>query len=101
MTIGAHDLELIKKEVAGIREFYNARIDSEMPPIKEELERIAAQVTRGQEMWRDGEKQAILSAYGGLDRPKVPAALSWQSWQPWDFIVKQSIQPAWSTTVSA
>ena len=72
MTIGAHELEIIKKEVAGIREFYNARLDADIPPIREEVERIAAQVGRIQNMWREGEKQAILASYGGLDRPRVP-----------------------------
>ena len=72
MTIGAHELELIKKEVAGIREFYSARLDADIPPIREEVDRIAAQVGRIQNMWREGEKQAILASYGGLDRPRVP-----------------------------
>ena len=72
MTIGAQELNLIKKEVASIREFYNARMDADLPPIKEEVERIAAQVARIQDMWRREEKQAILTKYGGLDRPRVP-----------------------------
>ena len=72
MTIGVHDLELIKKEVAGIQEFYNARMDKDIPPIKEEVDRITAQVTRIQEMWREGEKRAILANHGGADRPRVP-----------------------------
>ena len=71
MTIGAQDLELIKKEVGNIRDFYNARMDSEIVPIREELGRVTAQVRRIQDMWREGEKQAILSKYGGLDRPRV------------------------------
>ena len=72
MTIGTQDLELIKKEVAGIREFYDARISSEIPPLKEEIGRIAAQVAGVQEKWRQGEKEAILAKYGGGDRPRVP-----------------------------
>ena len=72
MTIGAQDLELIKKEIAGIQEFYNARMDKDIPPIKEEVDRITAQVARIQEMWREGEKGAILANYGGVDRPRVP-----------------------------
>ena len=71
MTIGTQGLELIKKEVAGIRDFYNARLDADLPPLKEEIGRIAAQVATVQEMWRQGEKQAILSKYGGLERPRV------------------------------
>ena len=35
MTIGTQDLELIKKEIAGIEEFYNARMNKDIPPIKE------------------------------------------------------------------
>ena len=72
MTIGTEDLELIKREVAGIREFYNARLDSDLPPIKEEVDRLAARVSRLQEMWRDGEKRAILGKLGDADRPRVP-----------------------------
>ena len=72
MTIGAHELDLIKREVASIREFYNARIDAEVPPIKEEVDRITAQLARINDIWRDGEKRAILAQYGGADRPRVP-----------------------------
>ncbi len=36
MAIGAQDLEVIKQEVAGIREFYESRMDAEIPPLKEE-----------------------------------------------------------------
>ena len=72
MTIGAHDLELIKKEIAGIQEFYNARMDKDIPPLKEEVDRITAQVTRIHDLWREGEKRAILSNYGGVERPRVP-----------------------------
>ena len=72
MTIGTQDLELIKKEVAGIRDFYNARINADIPPLKEEIGRIAAQVATVQEMWRQGEKDAILAKYGGRERPRVP-----------------------------
>ena len=71
MTIGTQDMELIRKEVAGIRDFYNSRMDQELPPVKEEIERIAAQVGRIQKMWRSGEKQAILAKYGSEDRPEV------------------------------
>ena len=71
MTIAAQDLELIKRELTGIREFYDARIDSEIPPLKEEVDRIAGQLGRVQEMWRDGEKRALLSRFGGSERPRV------------------------------
>ncbi len=72
MTIGAQDLELIKKEVAGIRDFYQSRMDSEIPPLKGEVDRISTQLARIQEMWRDGEKKAILAKYSGGDRARVP-----------------------------
>ena len=72
MTISAQDLDLIKKEVAGVKEFYNGRIDSELPPLKEEVNRVSAQIARIREMWKNGEKQALLGKYGGADRPRVP-----------------------------
>ncbi len=72
MTIGAQELSMIKREVASIRDFYDARMDKEIPPLKEEVDRVASQVARIQDLWRDGEKQAVLSKYGGLDRPRVP-----------------------------
>ena len=72
MTIGAHELDLIRKEVGSIREFYSSRMDAEIPPLKEEVDRIASQIIRVQEMWKDGEKQAILQKYAGDDRPRVP-----------------------------
>ena len=72
MTIGTQDLELIRKEVAGIRDFYSSRMDQELPPVKEEMERLARQVGHLQEMWRSGEKHAILAKYGSADRPRVP-----------------------------
>ncbi|MDA1128114.1 MAG: hypothetical protein O2913_05370 [Chloroflexi bacterium] len=56
MTIVAQDLELIKRELSGIREFYDARIDKEIPPLKEEMDRITGQLNRVQEMWRTSEK---------------------------------------------
>ena len=71
MTIGAQDLELIKKEVAGIRDFYQSRMDSELPPLKAEVDRIATKLAQIQEMWRDGEKRAILAKYSGGDRTRV------------------------------
>jgi len=71
MTIAAQDLELIKQELSGIREFYDARIDKDIPPIKEEMERIGRQLSKVQGMWRDGEKRALLSRSGGTERPRV------------------------------
>ena len=72
MNLGAQDIELIKREVAGIRDFYQSRMDTEIPPLKEEVSRVAAQLSRVQEMWRDGERRGILERFGGDDRPRVP-----------------------------
>lgn len=72
MTLGTQDIELIKREVAGIRDFYQSRMDTEIPPLKDEVGRIAAQLGRVQEMWRDGERRGILEKFGGADRPRVP-----------------------------
>ncbi len=71
MTLASKDMELIKREVAGIRDFYQSRWDSELPPLKEEVSRVAAQLGRIQELWRDGEKRAILAKFGGEDRPRA------------------------------
>jgi hypothetical protein len=72
MALGTQDIELIKREVASIRDFYQSRMDSELPPLKEEVSRVAAQLTRVQELWRDGEKRSMLSKFGGDDRLRVP-----------------------------
>ncbi len=71
MTLAAQDIELIKREVAGIRDFYQSRMDSEIPPLKEEVGRVAVQLGRIQELWREGEKRALLAKFGGEDRPRV------------------------------
>ena len=71
MTLGTQDIELIKREVAGIRDFYQSRLDAELPPLQEEVGRIAAQLGRVQEQWRDGERRSILAKYGGDERPRA------------------------------
>ena len=71
MTLGAQDLELIKREVAGIRDFYQSRLDAELPPLQEELGRLAVQLGQVQEHWREGERRAILNQYAGDDRPRA------------------------------
>jgi HK97 family phage major capsid protein len=71
MTIAAHDLELIKRELTGIREFYESRMDSGLPPIKEELDRVSGQFSKVQELWREGEKRALLQRHGGGERSRV------------------------------
>jgi HK97 family phage major capsid protein len=72
MALGTQDIELIKREVASIRDFYQSRMDSEIPPLKEEVSRVAAQLNRVRDLWRDGEKRSILSKFSGDDRPRVP-----------------------------
>ena len=64
-------MDLIKREVASVREYYQSRMDADIPPLKEELDRIAAQLTKAQDAWRDGEKRAILAKFSGGDRPRV------------------------------
>ena len=71
MTIGTQDLELIKKEVAGIRESYQSRLDSEIPPLQDEVKRLGDQVGKIQDLWREGEKRSILARFGGGDRPRA------------------------------
>ena len=72
MTIGTQDLELIKREVASVREYYQSRMDQEIPPLKEEVDRVAAQLARVQDNWREGEKRAILSQISAAGRSRVP-----------------------------
>ncbi len=71
MTLGTYEMDLIKREMAGIRDFYQARMDAELPPLQEEVSRLSAQLGQAQERWRDGEKRAILAKYGGDDRPRA------------------------------
>ena len=40
--------------------------------MKEEVGRIASQIARVHDMWRDGEKRAILAKYSDMDKPRVP-----------------------------
>ena len=58
--------------MAAIREYDQSRTDSEIPPLKEEVDRVAPQLNHVHEMWWDGEKRAILSKYSGGDRSRVP-----------------------------
>ena len=71
MAIGTQDMEIIKREVAGIRDYYRSRMDTELPPLKEEVDRIGVQLGKIQQTWREGEKRAILAKYGGGDRLRV------------------------------
>jgi HK97 family phage major capsid protein len=65
-------MEIIKREVAGIREYYQSRMDAELPPLKEEVDRIGVQLGKIQQTWREGEKRAMLAKYSGGDRLRVP-----------------------------
>ena len=72
MNIPTQDLEVIKSEVAGIRDFYQARMDAEIPPLREEVQRIASQVGRMQDSAKEGQKRSILAKYVEKGRPRVP-----------------------------
>ena len=64
-------LELVKRELGGIREFYEQRMNAEIPPLREELERIGSQLAKMQDSRRQGERQAILNQHGGGERARV------------------------------
>ena len=74
MTLSTWELETIKNEVAEVREFYRQRLDADLPPLQEELERLSRAVGDITEKQRAGERQAMLARYagGGNDRPRVP-----------------------------
>ena len=74
MTLSTWELETIKNEVAEVREFYRQRLDADLPPLREELERLSRAVGDITERQRAGERQAMLARYagGGNDRPRVP-----------------------------
>ena len=64
-------LELVKRELGGIREFYESRMNAEIPPLREEVERIGSMLAKMQDVRRNGERAALLSQYGA-DRSRVP-----------------------------
>ena len=76
MTLSTWELETIKNEVAEVREFYRQRMDADLPPLREELERISRAVSELTEKQRGSEKQAMLARFSGGersgDRPRVP-----------------------------
>ena len=76
MTLSTWELETIKNEVAEVREFYRQRMDADLPPLREELERLSRAVGELTEKQRVGEKQAMLARFSGGerggDRPRVP-----------------------------
>ncbi len=71
-------LELVKRELGGIREFYESRMNAEIPPLREEMERMGSQLAKLQDARRQGDKLALLHQYGqyggiqGGDRVRVP-----------------------------
>ena len=76
MTLSTWELETIKNEVAEVREFYRQRMDADLPPLREELERLSRTVGDLTEKQRSGERQAMLARFSGIDRggdrPRVP-----------------------------
>ena len=44
MTLSTWELETIKNEVAEVREFYRQRMDADLPPLREEMERLSRAV---------------------------------------------------------
>ena len=72
MTIGTQELEIIKREVAEVRHFYDERIKESVQPLKEESDRVAGQLKAIQDRWKAAEKQAILAQHGGPEQPSVP-----------------------------
>ena len=72
MTLSSWELETIKNEVAEVRDFYRQRLDADLPPLQEELERLGRAVNELTEKQRAGERQATLAQYGGGERPRVP-----------------------------
>ncbi len=72
MEIGTQDLELIKKEMAGIRDFYQQRLDAELPPLKEELGRMSAQLSLVQDRVKEAGRRAVLEGYHSDQKPLVP-----------------------------
>ena len=65
MTLSTWELETIKNEVAEVREFYRQRLDADLPPLREELERLSRAVGDITEKQRAGERQAMLARYAG------------------------------------
>lgn len=80
MTLSTWELETIKNEVAEVREFYRQRMDADLPPLREEMERLSRAVGELTDKQRVGEKQAMLARFSGGgrggerggDRPRVP-----------------------------
>lgn len=70
-SISTAGLELVKRELGGIREFYEARLNAEIPPLREEVDRIGGQLAQLQDARRRTEKLALLEQQSA-GRPRVP-----------------------------
>ena len=70
-NISTASLEMVKRELGGIREFYEQRMNAEIPPLREEVERIGSQLLKLQDVRRQGEKRAILQQAGVGERARV------------------------------
>ena len=70
-SIATAGLELVKRELGGIREFYEARLNAEIPPLREEVDRIGGQLAQLQDSRRRTEKLALLEQQSA-GRPRVP-----------------------------
>lgn len=70
-SISTAGLELVKRELGGIREFYEARLNAEIPPLREEVDRIGGQLAQLQDARRRTEKLALLEQQSA-GRTRVP-----------------------------
>ena len=58
--------------MAAIRDFYQQRLDAELPPLKEEVDRVASQLARVQERQKEGRRRSILEGYHTGEPHRVP-----------------------------
>ena len=70
-AIPTSSLELVKRELGGIRDFYESRLNAEIPPLREELDRLGGQLSQLQDHRRRTEKLALLD-HQAAGRPRVP-----------------------------
>ena len=81
-NISTASLEMVKWELGGIREFYEQRMNAEIPPLREEVERIGSQLLKLQDARRQGEKRSLLQQAGVGERARVLSA-STRAWTTW------------------
>ena len=93
MALGTEDMERIKQEVAGIKEFYQSRMDAEIPPLQEEVGRISAQLGQMQDHSREVQRRGILERVGAESRPRVPYG-KYQGMDPLDLACVRSVLAA-------